>query len=108
MSEKYSNALDEVTDADKKADDAKKKLKRQSELEDLRYLLQSQQGRRFFWRLLSHCSVYNSIFNTNALTQSHNSGRQDIGHFVQGEIVQASPDNYLKMQNEQQIKETKV
>lgn len=106
--ENYNAVLDEVVDKDKKAKEEKQKIKRQGEIEDLKYLMQSHQGRRFFWRLLSHCQVYHSIFNTNALTQSHNAGMQDIGHFVQGEIVQASPENYIKMQNEHQIKETKV
>lgn len=108
MNENYSDALNEVKDTDKKEEEKKKAIKRQIELEDVRYLMQSQQGRRFFWKLLGHCQVYGSIFNTNALTQSHNSGRQDVGHFVQGEIVQASPENYLKMQSEHQIKEKKV
>lgn len=108
MNENYAETLKEVTDQERKAEEKKRDLKRQLELEDVKYISQSQQGRRFLWRLLNHCSVYGSIFNTNALTQSHNSGRQDVGHFVQGELVQASPENYLKMQNEHQVKEKRV
>lgn len=107
MTDKFAETLNDVNQDDKKRQEQKQKLKRENDLDDLKYLMQSHQGRRFFWRLLGHCSVYNSIFNTNALVQSHNSGKQDVGHFVQGEIIQASPDGYLKMQSEHQIKENK-
>lgn len=107
MSDKLASTLNEVDQKKKAEEDKRKQLQRELQLSDLKYLMQSQQGRRFFWRLLNHCSVYESIFNTNALTQSHNSGRQDVGHFLMAEIVTASPDDYLKMQNEQQIKAVK-
>ena len=72
------------------------KLTRESEMNDLRFILSSQQGRRFAWRFLGHCRVFASVWEPSAKIH-YNAGRQDVGHFLQSEIVEADPDMYLKM-----------
>lgn len=90
------NAADEDQVKDAKL---KLKLSRDTELNDLRFILSSQQGRRFFYRLLAECRVFNSVWEASAKIH-YNSGRQDVGHFIQAEIVEADQDAYFKMLTE--------
>lgn len=89
------------------ADEAAVKMKRseaerarRKELNDLKIVLSKPEGRRVFWRLLSHCNVYSSIFSTNNAMMAKNSGRQDVGHFIQAEIVEADENLYISMMKE--------
>lgn len=91
---------EEVKEFHKKQDDLSKQ-----QTEDVKFLLQSVQGRRFLWRLLDHCSVFSSIYHASALIH-HNSGRQDVGHFVMGEIVKADDMAFIQMMKE--AKENKL
>ena len=87
------NAAD--PDQVKKAGD-KEKLGREQELADLAELLGTSAGKRFLWRMLSECGTFASIWTPNAQIH-YNAGRQDIGHFLMKEIVEASPDALLDM-----------
>jgi hypothetical protein len=92
-----TNAANEeqIKEAEFKVNDA-----RDQELDDIRYLLQSHQGRRFFWRLLGKCYENENTFDTNALIQSFKNGTRNVGLFVKSEIIQANEDAYLKMMKE--------
>jgi hypothetical protein len=90
------NAADE--DQVGRAKGREKRL-REREMNDIRYLLQSIQGRRFLWRLMGHCKVFESIWESSAKIH-HNAGMQDIGHFVMAEIVAANEDAFLQMMKE--------
>lgn len=79
----------------------KQRDRRRREIDDVRAVLATAEGRRFLWRLLGHCGVSKSIFAPNSRI-AYNSGMQDVGHFVQGEIVEARPEAYLQMINEHQ------
>lgn len=90
------NASDEEAIKDVKV---KLKLNRDTELNDLRFILSHAQGRRIFYRLLEHCRVFNSVWEASAKIH-YNSGRQDVGHFIQAEIVEADQNAYFKMLTE--------
>jgi len=81
--------------------EAKTKLiiTRQTELNDLRFILSHPQGRRFMWRMLSHFKVFASIWDNSAKIH-YNAGKQDAGHFLQSEIVEADQNSYFKMMKE--------
>ena len=79
-----------------------KEVERQ-QIDDLRKILDSDHGRRFLWRLLVHCRINASVFEPNSKI-AYNSGMQDVGHFVLGEIVKARPEAYLLMMQEHQEK----
>lgn len=91
-----SNAADE---AQVKNAATKFKITRDSEMNDLRFLMSTQQGRRFMWRFLAHCKVFGSVWEPSAKIH-YNAGKQDIGHFLQSEIVEADQDMYFKMMTE--------
>lgn len=77
----------------------KQQSRREKELNDLRFVLSYQQGRRFLWRMLGYCKVFESIWRPSAEIH-HLSGKQDCGHFLMGEIVEANQDSFLTMQKE--------
>jgi len=85
---------DEVKEHNKKHDELTKR-----QIDDVKFLLQSIQGRRFLGRLLDHCSVFSSIYHASALIH-HNSGKQDVGHFIMGEIVKADDMAFIQMMKE--------
>lgn len=92
--------VDNCADEDQvKAAGFKEKFGRDQEINDLRTLLSTVQGRRFFWRLLGYCRVHQSIWEPSARIH-YNSGMQDVGHFITGEIVLAGEEFYFKMMTE--------
>lgn len=67
--------------------------------EDLKTVISTPEGRRFIWRMLDHCGVFRSVFSPSAHIY-YNSGKQDVGHFLQGEIGRDFPDLYQLMVKE--------
>lgn len=96
MKSMVANAADK--DQVRKADE-KIKLGRERELDDLRAVLSTHEGRRFVWRLLGHCKVNGSIWHPSAQIH-YNAGMQDVGHFVMAEVVQAGEEFLLQMMKE--------
>lgn len=77
----------------------------QQQKDDMRTILATPEGRRFLWRLLGHCRINQSVFEPNS-KMAYNSGMQDVGHFVLGEIVSARAEAYLQMMQEHQKENT--
>lgn len=92
------NASDE-----KQVKEAKRKEKdvRAQELEDIKFVLSSPQGRRFYWRYLSKCGMFTTSFTGNSGTY-FKEGERNVGLRLYADMMAASPDSYLLM-----IKENK-
>lgn len=80
----------------------KDRERRKRELEDLKSVLTSLEGRRFIWRLLGHCKVFESIWHPSAQIH-HSAGKQDVGHFIMAEVVEADQEAFLRMMQEAKI-----
>lgn len=82
-------------------EEAKKKqsYRRDDELNDIRTVLNTPAGRRFVWRLLEKCGVHRSIWSQSALIH-YQSGQQDLGHFIESEIVDADENLLFIMMTE--------
>jgi hypothetical protein len=78
-------------------------LQRENELADLKAVLAMPQGRRFIWRLICHCSVFESIWHPSALIHA-NAGRQDVGHFILVEVNEANEEALFQMMRENKEK----
>lgn len=63
---------------------------RKHELEDLRKVIQSPEGRRVMARIIAHCRVFSSVWHPSALIHK-NAGEQELGQWIMGEIVYADP-----------------
>lgn len=79
----------------------KVQLGRDQEINDLKFILAAEQGRRFLWRTLEICGVYRSSFTGSSETYFLE-GQRNIGLKLLAEITDIDPDSYLKM-----IKENK-
>jgi len=81
--------------------------RRQRELAELRDVLSSLAGRRVLWRLLGKCGVFESIMETSARIY-YNAGKQDLGHYLLGEIAQADPEAYPLMMQDARRQEQNI
>ena len=76
------------------------KRRREREANDLRAVLQTDQGRRVMWRLLEHCGVFRSTFTGHGARDAFNEGARNVGLFVMGELIAADPDALTSMMQE--------
>lgn len=73
---------------------------RRAREEGLRSLLQTYEGRRYFWLLLEDCGVFRNPFTGNALTTSFNAGEQNVGQKLLAHLIQTAPETFTVMQKE--------
>jgi len=74
----------------------KKQLLDDQNHNDLKFILDSAQGRRYIWRVLERCGVFKSSFVTSSEIY-FNEGKRDIGLKILAEIMECDPQAYLKM-----------
>ncbi len=72
---------------------------RDTELNDLRSILETPQGRRHLWRELVQSGIHVCNFTGNS-TVYFNEGMRFHGLWLEGEIKEASMDKYLLMVKE--------
>lgn len=77
----------------------KEKLARFQEISDLQAILSAVQGRRFIWRLLARAKTFESIWDPSSKIH-FNAGQQDFGHFILAELMEADPNAFIKMMEE--------
>lgn len=72
-------------------------LQRQQEVSDFLWLMNDPRGRRFIWRTLARCRVFQpSIGPTDAAT-NFNEGQRNVGLFHLGEINELCPELFPVM-----------
>lgn len=72
---------------------------RDTELEDVRFILSSKQGRRFYWNLLASCRVFQLSYTGSADT-NFNEGMRNVGIKYLADMNDAKPEAYVTMLNE--------
>lgn len=70
-------------------------------LNDVREVLNTVRGRRFFWRYLEICGVFKTS-NADASQIFFNEGMRNIGLQLLADVNEASPEAYLLMLRESQ------
>lgn len=90
---KVKNAADE---SQIKIEKEKQKFKQDSDDNDLRFLLSTDQGRRFIWGMLEKCGVFKSSFTGSSET-FFLEGQRNIGLKLMSDIMRVDPESYLKM-----------
>lgn len=97
-----------AADEEQVAEAQEKELRgRELELEDLRFVLGTPQGRRMIWRYLSRCGVYQTSFSENTNTTYFREGERNIGLVIHAEALEASSDLFLKMMQEAESEKNK-
>jgi len=82
-----------------KSAEGKQKRKRDYELDDIKYILASPQGRRFFWKYLDFCGVFRTSFTGNSQT-FYLEGQRNVGLKMLADLNDADPMAYIKIMNE--------
>lgn len=93
-------STDNASDSGKIRDARKRDAaKAAQQKDDLIKILEKDFGRRFVWRMLCECKVFESIWSPSALIH-YNSGRQDVGHWLLAQVNDAQLDAILIMMTE--------
>lgn len=81
----------------------RKQLLALEQLEDgIRFVLESEKGRRVMWWLLAECGVFRTSMTGNSMTY-FNEGKRDIGLRLMDRIMSLRPDMYSEMYRESLI-----
>ena len=79
---------------------AKANLQRQQQVEDLKWLMGHAQGRRIVTRLFEKTGIRRTPFHTSGSQMSFNAGAQNVGLWLEAEVLDASPEAYFKLLKE--------
>jgi hypothetical protein len=74
----------------------KDKLRRETEIDDLKKIIDTPHGRRTVWRILEHTGMYRTSFTGNSTT-FFNEGQRNIGLWLVDEVLSADSNQYLAM-----------
>ena len=75
-------------------------FKRKQEIDDLKWLMAHAQGRRIMARIFNRTGIRRTPFNTNGSTMAFNAGAQNVGLWLEGEVLDAAPDAYMRLLKE--------
>lgn len=79
-----------------KAAKKKERHKEIQNIEDVRAMLRTGFGRRFLWRYLSNCNVFNAL--QGPLPHIHyEEGYRQVGLQIMDDIIQANPEALVEM-----------
>lgn len=98
MSEiKIKNVADpaKVKEASKETDALRKQ-----EISDVFKVVSTEEGRRFYHRLLGLCRVYQEVAEQSGSWTYYNAGKRSVGLVLQQDLVRASPEIYSKIVRE--------
>lgn len=68
--------------------------------EGLRQTMQTEQGRRWLYRLLMFCDPFRNPFSSDALVMAQRCGEVNIGLQIIADMDEVSPELYLQMMKE--------
>lgn len=78
----------------------RRKLSRDNERDDIKWLMGSKRGRRIMWRQLERAGVFKLSFNTNAMMMAFAEGSRNEGLKMLNLIHEACPEQYHTMVRE--------
>ncbi|OCO64339.1 hypothetical protein AN690_0200650 [Citrobacter freundii] len=88
----------DIDDEGRKAElDAKRKLLAQRDIEDIQFVMGSEQGRRVIWSLLEKGQVFGACFNVDPHITAFNEGQRNLALVLFQRVMAHCPDQYLKM-----------
>jgi hypothetical protein len=87
-------------EAEKREADVRKKVVRETEIADVKWLMSSPRGRRVMWRLLDLSGPFRLSFDTNAMKMAFNEGNRRLGNELFNEVMTYCPELYPVMAKE--------
>lgn len=86
--------------ADREEQIDRARLITQVEVDDIKWLMSSERGRRIAHRQLERAGVWRSSFDLNALSMAFSEGRRNEGLALMAQIATHCPERYTKMLTE--------
>lgn len=80
--------------------DRKKHDLEQREKDDIKFVMDSEQGRRVVWSLLEKGQVFGTCFNVEPHITAFNEGQRNLALVLFQRVMAHCPDQYLKMASE--------
>ncbi|HGY4928490.1 TPA: hypothetical protein ACNVCI_001224 [Citrobacter braakii] len=77
--------------------DRKKHDLEQREKDDIKFVMDSEQGRRVVWSLLERGQVFGTCFNVDPHITAFNEGQRNLALVLFQRVMAHCPDQYLKM-----------
>ena len=72
----------------------------QREKDDIKFVMDSEQGRRVVWGLLEKGQVFGTCFNVDPNITAFNEGQRNLALVLFQRVMTHCPDQYLKMAEE--------
>jgi len=78
------------------------KRKRDRELNDIRIVASTPEGRRFLWRILSEGEIFQDgyVHGDQGFGTTYNCGRRSVGVWALSELMESKPEAFMQMQRE--------
>lgn len=90
-----------IDDEESKAElEAKQELLAQRDIDDIQFVMGSEQGRRVVWSLLEKGQVFGACFNVDPHITAFNEGQRNLALVLFQRVMTHCPDQYLKMASE--------
>lgn len=67
------------------------------EIDDIKFVMDSEQGRRVVWGLLTKGQVFGTCFNVEPHITAFNEGQRNLALILFQRVMAHCPDQYLKM-----------
>ncbi|MFH2815277.1 hypothetical protein ABK803_18535 [Enterobacter ludwigii] len=67
------------------------------EKDDIKFVMDSEQGRRVIWSLLEKGQVFGACFNVDPHITAFNEGQRNLALVLLQRVMTHCPDQYLKM-----------
>ncbi|EAM1386828.1 hypothetical protein EHN65_00665 [Salmonella enterica] len=77
--------------------DRKKRDLAQREIDDIKFVMDSVQGRRVVWSVLEKGQVFGTCFNVEPHITAFNEGQRNLALALFQRVMAHCPDQYLKM-----------
>lgn len=76
------------------------KRKRERELSDIRTILKTVEGRRFYWRVLAEGEMWKVNFNGDVNQLIFDNGMKNMSAIFMKDLLAAKPEAFIQMQQE--------
>lgn len=87
-----------IDDEERKAElEARQELLAKRDIEDIQFVMDSEQGRRVIWSLLEKGQVFGTCFNVEPHITAFNEGQRNLALVLFQRVMAHCPDQYLKM-----------
>lgn len=88
----------DIDDEGRKAElDAKQQLLAQRDIDDIQFVMGSEQGRRVIWSLLEKGKVFSPCFAGDPHVTAFNEGQRNLALALFQRVMAHCPEQYLKM-----------